>query len=638
MGPVSSCSNSFCRRQSELSCECNSQSFCFPCLSSHMSSSTGHRAYFHSIPDDLLSSLCFTDLKYLTRDHNTELYEASSTSKKYAVKIQYCANSLILNKKQEEANLMRSIHHDNICRCIKSFIYSSTSGCRLFLIMEYCSSDLEEEILTRLISKNRWSEKELLHHMYGLIDAFSCMQQRNMVHRDIKPANILIENNTMKIADFGLSMQQETSITTIEQQCAGTVSYLSPLLKETYIRLIEGKSTGAVVHNPVKSDVYSLGLTFLHMASLLQPCLSSGENLKERVERAVMAIKYSGVVKDIIREMLEVEERKRKGFVSLQEYVLTGIPKIKAMQRREEQECGECESPVREIKGNEKNREEYSSCGSEIKKVEGRENNEKIGFSTMRSSISFNDVSTRCSVTRLSTTSLPSFSEFNHILHDPSLTSLYFSDYSPLSAMKCKYLSEVLPKYNLNVLDLEDTSLDIQGLNYLISAIRYLYGLCDLNLSRNCIEAEGARELSKVLPKCSKLKILRMWKCRLGDEGVMWISKGLNCTIEELFLAENNVRVQGCLFLGKIIKSIKLLSLIDNFIGDEGAKLISNSLYGSNIQKLFLDNNGITDIGGKDIMERIPSQLERLRLNKNIISKEFDSVIHQCNIKAKITY
>ena len=243
MGQKSSCVNDFCSRKSEIFCECASVFLCYPCLSGHIQkpSKAPHKAYFTCIFDDFISNLFFVELKYQTSDHNTELYEVVKNNKKYAVKIQICLNSEDLNKKQEEANLMRSMTHKNICRCIKSFIYSGTSGCRILILMEYCKTDLEEEIIKRLIEKNPYNESELLTNMKNLIDALAYMQKNHLAHRDIKPANILVFNNTLKIADFGLSLQQEESFETIDYKCVGTVVYLSPILKKTYLAMIEGK-------------------------------------------------------------------------------------------------------------------------------------------------------------------------------------------------------------------------------------------------------------------------------------------------------------------------------------------------------------------------------------------------------------
>lgn len=58
------------------------------------------------------------------------------------------------------------------------------------------------------------------------IDAIAHMHALSIVHRDIKPENILLgEGRTMKVADFGLSINQaeERPVTR-----AGTLDYMSP--------------------------------------------------------------------------------------------------------------------------------------------------------------------------------------------------------------------------------------------------------------------------------------------------------------------------------------------------------------------------------------------------------------------------
>jgi len=47
--------------------------------------------------------------------------------------------------------------------------------------------------------------------MEELLEAFTEMNEKNLMHRDIKPANILIHNGKIKIADFGFSRVFEES-------------------------------------------------------------------------------------------------------------------------------------------------------------------------------------------------------------------------------------------------------------------------------------------------------------------------------------------------------------------------------------------------------------------------------------------
>ena len=94
-----------------------------------------------------------------------------------------------------------------------------------------------------------------------------------MIHGDIKPRNLFLSNEgKLKIGDFGESRHGLHALVTRTYQVSGTVIYFSPLLFKAYLDIIKGKNpSGNIRHNPVKSDVYSLGLTILHMASLAKP-------------------------------------------------------------------------------------------------------------------------------------------------------------------------------------------------------------------------------------------------------------------------------------------------------------------------------------------------------------------------------
>ena len=97
----------------------------------------------------------------------------------------------------------------------------------------------------------------------------------------------------------------------------------------------------------------------------------------------------------------------------------------------------------------------------------------------------------------------------------------------------------------------------------------------------------------------------------------MWLSKGLQQSIKELYLSNNKIRETGCKFLSKAIKYLEVLSLTDNFIGNAGCINLAKNLSKSSLKKLFLDNNSISLSGGNSILSAIPQGLTRLRLDKN---------------------
>ena len=171
-------------------------------------------------------------------------------------------------------------------------------------------------------------------HISELIDAFAYLQTNNLTHGDIKPRNLyLTSQGKIKVGDFGESQQSMHALVTQTYQVTGTVIYFSPLLFSAYLDIIKGKNVkGGAHHNPIKSDVYSLGLSLLHMASLNKPTelnnLEIGlDNLQSNVEKVISKLNYSENIKMVFTHMLQVQENKRYDFKQLRNYLNPGTPK-----------------------------------------------------------------------------------------------------------------------------------------------------------------------------------------------------------------------------------------------------------------------------------------------------------------------
>mmetsp|Transcript_12921 Transcript_12921/g.13024 ORF Transcript_12921/g.13024 Transcript_12921/m.13024 type:complete len:547 (+) Transcript_12921:292-1932(+) len=249
-----------------------------------------------------------------------------------------CRSEGEFKKKQKEAELQISMKHPNICKCITAFLDQSYQyGYKYVIVMEFSENgDVEQDIENRRLRNNPWSETDLMTHMTDLIDAFAYLQEKNLSHGDVKPRNLFIANDgKMKIGDFGESRQGMHALVTRTYQVTGTVIYFSPLLFKAYLEIIKGKNvSGDVRHNPIKSDVYSLGLSFLHMASLNKPIelnnLEIGSDaLQNQVERAISKLNYPERIKMLLDRMLQVPENRRSDFVQLRASlteIMTGSP------------------------------------------------------------------------------------------------------------------------------------------------------------------------------------------------------------------------------------------------------------------------------------------------------------------------
>ena len=338
MGSSNSCEGRWCNKNAEVICSCKNARLCFSCVESHAADNPNLR--HETIPINPITSmsttkphaitpnhLIYTRLIYRSPEGSTEVHEGQVRGMpgKVAIKVMYCRSDAELRKRKEEADLQGGIKHSNICALHNAFLDENfQGGYKFILILEFSESgDLEQEIEFRKLNDNYWSENDLVRHMSELLDAFAFLQGSKLTHGDIKPRNLFLSDGKYKIGDFGESRQGVQALVTSTYQVTGTVVYFSPLLFKAYLDIIKGRNSNAEVrHNPVKSDVYSLGLTFLHMASLEKPSdlnnMEKGVDLLQRnVERAIARLQYSDSVKKILSYMLQVQEHKRYDFRQL---------------------------------------------------------------------------------------------------------------------------------------------------------------------------------------------------------------------------------------------------------------------------------------------------------------------------------
>jgi serine/threonine protein kinase len=101
-----------------------------------------------------------------------------------------------------------------------------------------------------------------------LARAFKYLHETNIRHRDVKPANILIYQDKVKVADFGLSLDWTGKHSTTT---AGTSPSWSPRYRAP--EMVEEKPRNS------SSDIWSLGCVFLEMVTVLK-----GETVEDLFE------------------------------------------------------------------------------------------------------------------------------------------------------------------------------------------------------------------------------------------------------------------------------------------------------------------------------------------------------------------
>ncbi|XP_072133528.1 uncharacterized protein [Mobula birostris] len=236
---------------------------------------------------------------------------------------------------------------------------------------------------------------------------------------------------------------------------------------------------------------------------------------------------------------------------------------------------------------------------------------------------------------------------------NPSLTELNLS-VNKLGDSGVKLVSEALrnPECKIQKLGLRDVGLTDSGAGDLASALRTNPSLTELNLNDNQLGDSGVKLLSAALgnPECKLQKLqldnigltdsgakdlasalstnpslteLNLSVNKLGDSGVKLVSEALRnskCEIQKLWLRDVGLTDSGAEDLASALRtnpSLTELNLGANKLGDSGMKLVSAALRNTEckIQKLWLDNIGLTDSGAKDLVSALSTNPKLTELN-----------------------
>ena len=150
---------------------------------------------------------------------------------------------------------------------LKKIIFTKKTGV-LNLIFEYMKQDLLE--LMKLNEPKHLPEEKIKDIVYQTLQGLSFMHKYGFFHRDIKPENILLLDDKVKIADFGLAREIRTLPPYTEY--VSTRYYRAPecILKSTNY------------NSPI--DIWALGCVMAEMYLHPQP-LFYGANEKEVLYR-----------------------------------------------------------------------------------------------------------------------------------------------------------------------------------------------------------------------------------------------------------------------------------------------------------------------------------------------------------------
>jgi hypothetical protein len=145
-----------------------------------------------------------------------------------------------------EVELLKSLSHHRIVK----YEGSLRSDGYLNIIMEYVENG---SLLHTLKSFNPFPEPLVASYVIQILEGLMYLHDKQVVHCDLKAANILTtKNGTVKLTDFGVSLNLEVKNSDLGEIVAGTPYWMAPEVIE-----MRGASTA--------SDIWSLGCTIIEL-------------------------------------------------------------------------------------------------------------------------------------------------------------------------------------------------------------------------------------------------------------------------------------------------------------------------------------------------------------------------------------
>lgn len=144
--------------------------------------------------------------------------------------------------KQEAQLWEQASGHPNVLPIIDADEYDG----QIVIVSEYAP---DGSLTDKLKTDGKLSVTQAVEMTIGILSGLSFLHSKGIIHRDIKPQNILLQGDTPRLADFGISRLMQA--TAVSSAIIGTDAYMAP---ESF----EGKRN-------IQTDIWSVGVVLYQL-------------------------------------------------------------------------------------------------------------------------------------------------------------------------------------------------------------------------------------------------------------------------------------------------------------------------------------------------------------------------------------